>query len=128
MSIKFTERGGELTGTLEASNSQTRADIQQAIPEMLRSLEQSGINIKRIDVSMSDLSHQPTQDFSRNNTAQSQWEQLGQQGFNDAGGNRFSQDSFVHASRWGSTSETLGTVGLDYDRVSSSDSTLNVLI
>ena len=128
VSIKFTERGGELTGTLEASNSQTRADIQQAIPEMLRSLEQSGINIKRIDVSMSDLSHQPTQDFSRNNTAQSQWEQLGQQGFNDAGGNRFSQDSFVHASRWGSTSETLGTVGLDYDRVSSSDSTLNVLI
>jgi flagellar hook-length control protein FliK len=128
VSIKFTERGGELTGTLEASNSQTRAEIQQAVPEMLRSLEQSGINIKRIDVSISDLSRQPTQDFSRNNTAGSQWEQLGQQGFNDAGGNRFSQDSFVHASRWGTASDFSGATGLDYDGVSASDSTLNVLI
>ena len=65
VSIKFTEQSGQLTGSLEATNSQTRADIQQAIPEMIRSLEQSGISIKRIDVSLSDISGQSSQDFSR---------------------------------------------------------------
>jgi flagellar hook-length control protein FliK len=45
VSIKFTEQGKELTGLLEVTNSQTRAEIRQAIPEIIRSLEESGISI-----------------------------------------------------------------------------------
>ena len=127
VSIKFTERAGELSGMIETTNSQTRAEIQQSIPEILRSLEQSGVSIKRIDVSI-DLSRQTNQDFQRNNTAQSQWEQLAQHGFNDGGANRFSQDAFVQSSRWGITAEFAGLNTPDYDSVSTSDSALNVLI
>ena len=128
VSIKFTEQGGQLTGSLEATNSQTRADIQQAMPEMLRSLEQSGINIKRIDVSLSDISGQSSHDFSRESASQNQWGQLAQQGFDDTNGGRFFQDSYVASSHFGSTSEFGGDTGPDWNQSSSSENLLNVLI
>lgn len=128
VSIKFTEQSGQLTGSLEATNSQTRADIQQAMPEMLRSLEQSGISIKRIDVSLSDMSGQSSHDFSRESASQNQWEQLAQQGFDNANGGRFSQDSYVAASRFSGTSEFGGDTGFDWNQGSSSENLLNVLI
>ena len=128
VSIKFTEQNGQLTGSLEASNSQTRADIQQAMPEMLRSLEQSGINIKRIDVSLSDISGQSSHDFSRGSASHNQWEQLAQQGFGDTSGGRFSQDSYVASSRFSGTSEFGGGTGSDWNQSSSSENLLNVLI
>jgi flagellar hook-length control protein FliK len=128
VSIKFTEQNGQLTGSLEAANSQTRADIQQAMPEMLRSLEQSGINIKRIDVSLSDISGQSNGDFSRESASQNQWGQLAQQGFDNASGGRFSQDSYAPASRFSGTSEFGGDMGYDWNRSSSSENLLNVLI
>ncbi len=128
VSIKFTEQSGQLTGSLEATNSQTRADIQQAIPEMLRSLEQSGINIKRIDVSLSDISGQSSHNFSRESASQNQWEQLAQQGFDNTGGGRFSQDSYVASSRFSGTSEFGGDTGFDWNQSSSSENLLNVLI
>jgi flagellar hook-length control protein FliK len=128
VSIKFTEQSGQLTGSLEATNSQTRADIQQAIPEMLRSLEQSGINIKRIDVSLSDISGQSSHNFSRESASQNQWEQLAQQGFDNTGGGRFSQDSYVASSRFSGTSEFGGDTRFDWNQSSSSENLLNVLI
>ena len=128
VSIKFTEQSGQLTGSLEATNSQTRADIQQAMPEMLRSLEQSGINIKRIDVSLSDISGQSSHDFSRESASQNQWEQFAQQGFDDTNGGRFFQDSYVASSRFSGTSEVGGNTGSDWNQSSSSENLLNVLI
>ncbi len=128
VSIKFTEQSGELTGSLEATNSQTRAEIQQAIPEMLRSLEQSGISIKRIDVSLSDTSGQSSQDFSRESASQNQWAQLAQQGFDDTNRGQFSQDSYVASSRFSGASEFGGDTGSDWNQSSSSENLLNVLI
>jgi flagellar hook-length control protein FliK len=128
ISIKFTEQSGQLTGSLEATNSQTRADIQQAMPEMLRSLEQSGINIKRIDVSLSDISGQSSHNFSRESASQNQWEQLAQQGFDNTNGGRFYQDSYVASSRFSGTSEFGGDTGFDWNQSSSSENLLNVLI
>jgi flagellar hook-length control protein FliK len=128
VSIKFTEQNGQLTGSLEATNSQTRADIQQAMPEMIRSLEQAGINIKRIDVSLSDISGQSSHDFSRESASQNRWEQLAQQGFDDSSGGRFFQDSYVASSRFSGTSEFGGTAASDWNQSSSSENLLNVLI
>jgi len=54
VSIKFQEQAGQITGSLEVSNSQTRAEIQQALPEIIRTLEQSGIQLKRLEVNLSD--------------------------------------------------------------------------
>ncbi|MGA2678016.1 MAG: flagellar hook-length control protein FliK [Sedimentisphaerales bacterium] len=128
VSIKFTEQSGQLTGSLEVTNSQTRADIQQAMPEMLHSLEQSGISIKRIDVSLSDISGQSSHDFSRESASQNQWGQLAQQGFDNTNGGRFYQDSYVASSRFSGTSEFGGDTGYDWNQSSSSENLLNVLI
>jgi flagellar hook-length control protein FliK len=110
------------------TNSQTRADIQQAIPEMLRSLEQSGISIKRIDVSLSDVSGQSSHDFSRESASHNQWEQLAQQSFDDTNSSRFSQDSYVASSRFSGASEFGGDTVSDWNQSYSSKNLLNVLI
>jgi len=96
VSVKFSEQGKELTGLLEATNPQTRAEIRQAIPEIIRSLEESGVSIKRIDVMLSsDSPRQSAQQSLRDNASGDQWEQFSQNGFQDTGGNRPSQDSYV---------------------------------
>ena len=51
--VKFQEQGAEITGTLEVSKAQTRAEIEQALPEIIRNLTDSGITIKRLEVVLS---------------------------------------------------------------------------
>ncbi|HEW79723.1 MAG TPA: flagellar hook-length control protein FliK, partial [Phycisphaerales bacterium] len=46
--IKFQEQQGQITGLLEVSKIQTRAQIQQALPQIIRNLADSGIQIKRL--------------------------------------------------------------------------------
>lgn len=53
VSVKFQEQGAEITGTLEVSKPQTRAEIEQALPEIIRSLADSGVAIKRLEVVLS---------------------------------------------------------------------------
>jgi len=50
VSIKFQEQGTQLTGLLEVSKTQTRTEIEQALPQIIRNLSDSGINIKRLEV------------------------------------------------------------------------------
>jgi flagellar hook-length control protein FliK len=94
VSIKFSEKGAELSGQLEVTNPQTRAEIRQAIPEILRTLEQSGISIKRIDVSLSDLAGRSNQESPRDNLSQQLWEHSANNGFNEHSQNHSSYDSY----------------------------------
>ena len=48
--IKFREQDSQITGILEVSKAQTRAEIQQALPEIVRSLQELGVNIRRLEV------------------------------------------------------------------------------
>jgi len=50
VSIKFQEQGAQLTGLLEVSKTQTRSEIEQALPQIIRNLSDSGISIKRLEV------------------------------------------------------------------------------
>jgi flagellar hook-length control protein FliK len=52
--IKFSEKNSELTGALEVSKSQTKYEIEQALPEIIRSLSESGIQLRKIDVVSSE--------------------------------------------------------------------------
>jgi flagellar hook-length control protein FliK len=52
--IKLQERDAELTGVLEVSRTQTRAEIQHALPQIIRNLADCGIHVKRFDVVLSD--------------------------------------------------------------------------
>ena len=53
VSVKFQEQGAEITGTLEVSKAQTKTEIEQVLPEMIRSLADSGVAIKRLEVVLS---------------------------------------------------------------------------
>jgi flagellar hook-length control protein FliK len=133
VSVKFSERGNELTGLLEATNPQTRAEIRQAIPEIIRSLEESGINIKRIDVMLSDSPRQSAQQqSSRDNASADLWEQLSQQGFQDTPGNRASHDSYLtptYSDNPGAPeNDAYGVASFSRNQAQPSDNLLDVLI
>lgn len=51
--IRFQEDSQGITGVLEVQKSQTRYDIQQAMPEIVRQLQDSGVQIKRVEVLLS---------------------------------------------------------------------------
>ncbi len=48
--IKFQEQDSQITGVLEVNKAQTRAEIQQALPEIVRNLQELGVNIRRLEV------------------------------------------------------------------------------
>jgi len=52
--IKFQQHDSELTGLMEVSKNQTRVQIEQTLPQIMRNLADSGIQIKRLDVMLSN--------------------------------------------------------------------------
>ena len=50
--VKFQEQKDQITGMLEVSRFQTRAEIQQALPEITRDLQELGVQVKRLEVVM----------------------------------------------------------------------------
>jgi len=72
--IKFQEQDNQIIGLLEVSKTQTRIEIQQALPQIIRSLQDSGIQIKRLDVVLSE-EEQPEQEALRDQSLQNGWAQ-----------------------------------------------------
>jgi len=58
VSIKFQEQKDLITGLLEVSKVQTRYEIEQALPEIIRNLQDLGVQIKRLEVTQQDQSEQ----------------------------------------------------------------------
>ena len=52
--VTLEEEKGNLSGLLEVSQKQTRAEIERALPGILQSLQNSGVAIKRLDVTLSN--------------------------------------------------------------------------
>lgn len=65
--VRFREQGEHITGLLEVGRSDTRHEIERALPQVLRGLQDAGVQVRRFEVVMSD---QPERDFSRG-----QWQQ-----------------------------------------------------
>ena len=128
VSIKFTERSNELSGLLEATRPETRAQIRQAIPELIRSLEQSGINIKRLDVTLSDSSKQSPQQSLRDNSSQQLLEQSGHQNFHGRGENYDGDDAFVPPGYRGNIAQFGQDTSSQQLQFSSSNEMLDVLV
>ena len=84
--IKFQEQDSQITGLLEVSKTQTRIEIEQAIPQIIRSLQDSGIQIKRLDVVLSQ-EEQPGQGSLREQTLQNGWSQQQASADSYTGGN-----------------------------------------
>ena len=54
VSITFRQQDAELTGLMEVSKAQTRIEIEQTLPQIIRNLADSGIQIKRLEVMLSN--------------------------------------------------------------------------
>jgi flagellar hook-length control protein FliK len=52
--IRLQDDNGAVNAVLKVENPVTRADIEQSLPSIVRSLEQSGIQVRRMDVLPSD--------------------------------------------------------------------------
>jgi flagellar hook-length control protein FliK len=52
--IRFQQQDSELTGLMEVNRSQTRFEIEQTLPQIIRSLADCGIHIKRFEVMLSN--------------------------------------------------------------------------
>lgn len=70
--VRFQEQGGRLTGTLEVSSSEARREIEQALPQVARTLQEAGVQVRRLEVVASD---QPERDSNRDHTSQDAWSQ-----------------------------------------------------
>jgi len=51
---RFQEQSNEITGILQVSKTQTRYEIEQALPHITRALADSGVQIKRLEVVLTD--------------------------------------------------------------------------
>ena len=76
--VKFQEQDDQITGLLEVSRAQTRVEIQQALPEILRNLQEMGVQIRRLEVVLT--SEQERQAPNGESTAPEQDNLAGQQG------------------------------------------------
>jgi len=92
--VKFAEQGNDITGLLQVDKSQTRDQLQQVLPEIIQNLQDSGIQIKRLEVTLTNQQEQytlkdqsstagqngfsghqssPNPESQRNNTTYNEW-------------------------------------------------------
>ncbi|MHC4806269.1 MAG: flagellar hook-length control protein FliK [Planctomycetota bacterium] len=72
--IKFQEQDAQITGLLEVSKTQTRYEIEQALPQIIRNLTDCGIQIKRLEVVLPD-GQQSEQQTLKDQSLQNGWTQ-----------------------------------------------------
>lgn len=70
VAITFTEKGGEITGFLQVDKLQTRNQIQQELPEIIQNLQDSGVQIKKLEVVLTNQQNQYTSKDQSSNTGQ----------------------------------------------------------
>jgi flagellar hook-length control protein FliK len=70
VTVRLREQGEHLEGTLEVGRSDTRRQIEQALPDVVRGLQDAGVPIRRFDVTSSDS---PGQDPGRGLPQQDAW-------------------------------------------------------
>jgi flagellar hook-length control protein FliK len=70
--VRFQERGGQLTGTLEVSSREAQREIEQALPQVVRGLQEAGVLVRRVEVVTAD---QPNRDLAGEHQSQDTWQQ-----------------------------------------------------
>ena len=70
--VRFQERGGSLTGTLEVSSREAQREIEQALPQVMRGLQEAGVQVRRVEVVPSE---QPDRNPGGEHPPQDTWQQ-----------------------------------------------------
>ncbi len=70
--VWFHEESGHVSGLLEVSKSDTQREIERALPEVLRSLQEAGVEVRKLDVVTSEQSQR---EFGKGQPQQDAWPQ-----------------------------------------------------
>lgn len=81
VTIKFAEQADGITGLLLIDKLQTRQQIQQALPEIIQNLQDSGVQIKRLEVVLTNQQQEYTSKDQSSTAGQDSWS--GQQSSTD---------------------------------------------
>ena len=73
--VRFEEQGQQIKAVLEVSRSETGREIEQALPQVIRNLQDAGLHIRRFDVVVSD---QLGKDAGTSSSSHDAWNQQGQ--------------------------------------------------
>jgi flagellar hook-length control protein FliK len=74
--VRFQQENNQIHGVLEVSRSDTRHQVEQALPQVLRDLHDLGVQVRKLDVTVSD---QSGNDAGRQQMQQEAWSR--QQGY-----------------------------------------------
>ncbi|UCD52091.1 MAG: flagellar hook-length control protein FliK [Phycisphaerales bacterium] len=72
VTVRFQEDEGQITGVLEVSKDQTRQEVEQALPQVVRGLQEAGVPVWRLEVVVGD---QPEGDQDREPLPKEAWGQ-----------------------------------------------------
>jgi len=95
VAIKFQEQGTDITGVLEVDKTETRKQIEEALPELIQSLQDSGIQIKKLEVVLTNQQEQNALKDQSSTAGQDNWS--GQQSSPNPGsqGNNMTYDDWL---------------------------------
>jgi len=74
--VRFQEQGEQVSAMLEVGSREVQREIEQALPQVVRSLQEAGVQVRRLEVVASD---QPERDPSREQLPPDTWSQQQQQ-------------------------------------------------
>lgn len=82
VTVRIAEQGDQIQGILQVSRDDTRREIEQALPQVLKGLQDAGIQVRRLEVVVSD---QPDRGSGRDQLQQDAWAHQQQQQNSDQG-------------------------------------------
>jgi flagellar hook-length control protein FliK len=101
--VKLQEQKEQIIGLLKVSKEQTKYEIEQALPQMLRILADSGIHIKRLEVQHNNQPEQQADKYQ--SLADSAWESAGDDFFQKGNsGNTFTSEAAMDTYSYDDTS------------------------
>jgi len=77
VTVRFQEDKGQITGVLEVSKDQTRHEVEQALPQVVRGLQEAGVLVRRLEVVVGD---QPEGEQNGEPLPQEAWGEQGEAG------------------------------------------------
>jgi len=118
--IRFREQQNQITGLLQVSKMQTHNEIAQALPDIIKTLQQAGLQIKQLEVSLTD--HQQQQPMFKDETP-GENSTLNNQGRSTNG--QTQQETAENQQEHGNEA---GTLGLPEPQLLRAEDSLNLLI
>lgn len=121
--IRFQQQDTEITGLMEVNKAQTRFEIEQALPQIIRNLADCGIQIRRLDVTLSN-EQQPGQGTLGNQSLQSG---TAQQQYSDNPGTSGNDTDIHESNEWLLNNNSYENLS-ELQGVLNTDGSINLLI